>query len=304
MKNKNPKILILIGAPGAGKTTFAKYFLRTEENWMRVNRDDFRSMHFSQTNMSEIEESMITTMIDGSIEALLMRNYNVIVDATHCKLDYINHYILKFSNLADIQFKVFDLAINELKERCKKREDNGKHIPIRVIEKYYNELAILKDIFDFKTIYKTEKIQAIKQQNNELPKAIICDLDGTLSLLNGRNPYDASACDKDLLNEPVAKVLKLFYANNYQIILLSGREDKYKDATLRFLKNHNIPYNALHMRKTDDTRKDSIIKKQIFINEIAAKYYIEFILDDRNQVVDMWRNELELPCFQVYYGNF
>jgi len=27
-------------------------------------------------------------------------------------------------------------------------------------------------------------------------------------------------------------------------------------------------------------------------------------LDDRNQVVDMWRRELALPCFQVNYGDF
>ena len=39
------KLLILVGAPGSGKSTFARYFLRTEDNWVRVNRDDFRLMH-------------------------------------------------------------------------------------------------------------------------------------------------------------------------------------------------------------------------------------------------------------------
>jgi hypothetical protein len=58
------------------------------------------------------------------------------------------------------------------------------------------------------------------------------------------------------------------------------------------------------MRITSDNRKDSIIKKEIFAEHIQDKYYIEFVLDDRNQVVDMWRNELKLPCFQVYYGDF
>ena len=40
------KLLILVGAPGSGKSTFARYFLRTEDNWIRVNRDDFRLMQF------------------------------------------------------------------------------------------------------------------------------------------------------------------------------------------------------------------------------------------------------------------
>jgi len=58
------------------------------------------------------------------------------------------------------------------------------------------------------------------------------------------------------------------------------------------------------MRKEDDMRKDAIIKRELFDNFIEGKYQIEFVLDDRNQVVDLWRNELKLSCFQVYYGDF
>jgi hypothetical protein len=32
-----------------------------------------------------------------------------------------------------------------------------------------------------------------------LPLAILCDLDGTLAHLNGRNSYDASSCNEDIL---------------------------------------------------------------------------------------------------------
>ena len=44
-----------------------------------------------------------------------------------------------------------------------------------------------------------------------LPNAIICDLDGTLALLNGRNPYDASLCEDVIPNIPVVETLKLYY---------------------------------------------------------------------------------------------
>ena len=37
---------------------------------------------------------------------------------------------------------------------------------------------------------------------------------------------------------------------------------------------------------------------------IKNKFREEFILDDRDQVVQMWREDLKLKCFQVNYGNF
>ena len=303
---KTPEIKILIGATGSGKTTFAKYWIRTEPNWMRVCRDDFRLMHFNNSNLTFDEENRISDMIDGSIKALIDKGVNVLIDATHCKAEYINGYIKKYNKKATISFQVFDVNLDELKFRCKDRfEKTGKHIPVSVIEKYYKQLQHLKGSFDF----STRKVIAAPEnkivfQNAILQKAIICDLDGTLALMNGRNPFDASKCDEDLLNEPVANTLINYKKLGYSIILLSGREEKFREPTLHFLTKHSIEFDSLLMRKTSDSRKDSIIKKEIFDAEIRGKYFVEFVLDDRNQVVDMWRNELQLTCFQVYYGDF
>lgn len=41
------------------------------------------------------------------------------------------------------------------------------------------------------------------------------------------------------------------------------------------------------MRKTGDSRKDFLIKKEIYENELKDKYNILAIFDDRQQVVDM-----------------
>lgn len=142
------------------------------------------------------------------------------------------------------------------------------------------------------------------EQNPDLPKAIICDLDGTLALMNGRNPFDASSCDNDLIHHPVANLLRNYKTLGYKILLVSGREDLYKEPTLRFLEKHAIAFDDLLMRKAKDYRKDSIIKTEIYENFIKGNYFIEFVLDDRNQVVDTWRRELKLPCFQVFYGDF
>lgn len=129
-------------------------------------------------------------------------------------------------------------------------------------------------------------------------KIVICDLDGTLALLNGRNPYDASTCENDLLNEVVADIIK-----ERNVILVSGREDKFRVQTELFLAKHGIKYMNLFMRKQGDFRKDSVIKREIYEQHIKDKYEVHFVLDDRNQVVQLWR-ELGLKCLQVADGNF
>ena len=57
------------------------------------------------------------------------------------------------------------------------------------------------------------------------------------------------------------------------------------------------------MRKEGDHRRDSIVKKEIYDTLIKDEFDVEFVLDDRQQVVDMWR-EIGLKCLQVAEGNF
>lgn len=143
-------------------------------------------------------------------------------------------------------------------------------------------------------------------------KAIICDLDGTLCLFrHHRGPYDASRCDQDLPNVPVLTIVNTMYRNHgYELIFVSGREDKYREQTVRWLNKHvaspevliDINGHLLFMRKTDDNRKDSIIKQEIY-DRIKDHFDIQFVLDDRDQVVEMWRLN-GLTCLQVAPGNF
>lgn len=297
---KTPTITILIGCPASGKSTYAEWIIKTEARTMRVSRDEIRFSQYQQV-MEQDAEAMISKMVNEQVKTLLRNGWNVLLDNCHTKWEYIENHIKEFNSLAHIEFKVFDLPLEELFVRNKKRT---RIVPKKVIEKMFFQLQNLKEKFDFKPIKKVTKELKYAPQNTNLPKAIICDLDGTLALMNGRNPFDASKCNEDLLNEPVGNLLVNYKKMGFNIILLSGREDKYKAPTLQFLAKHSIDFDLLLMRKSNDSRKDSIIKKEIFEAEIKDKYFIEFVLDDRNQVVDLWRNDLKLPCFQVYYGDF
>ncbi len=297
---KTPTLTILIGSPASGKSTYAEWIVRTEPKTMRISRDEIRFAQF-QDQMDAPTEGMITKIINEQTRTLLSNGWNVILDNCNTKWDYIKEPIAHFKELANIEFKLFELPLEELYER---NENRSRKVPKKVIENMYYQLQGLKQKFDFKPIKREKKELEYCQQDTSLPKAIICDLDGTLALMNGRNPFDATNCDQDLLNEPVSNLLKNYKKLGYKILLVSGREDKYKEPTLRFLATHEIEFDDLIMRKSRDSRKDSVVKTEIYNSHIKDNYFIEFVLDDRNQVVDTWRNDLKLPCFQVYYGDF
>jgi hypothetical protein len=158
-------------------------------------------------------------------------------------------------------------------------------------------------------------------QDPNAKKAIICDLDGCLSLFNVRHkdgtievrcpgahirdPYNCHNCDKDTVNKSVATVVDAMFRDGFSILFCSGREDIYRNQTEIFLKDNlpSIEY-KLFMRKEHDQRKDSIVKEEIFNEHIRPNYNCLYVLDDRSSVVKMWRETLGLTCFQVAPGDF
>ena len=135
-------------------------------------------------------------------------------------------------------------------------------------------------------------------------KAIICDIDGTLAHMQDRDPYDYDKVDTDVVDKTIKNILRVFYGNSdYAILIVSGREDTCKDKTIGWLSKNYVMYDELFMRKHGDYRPDEVIKKEIYDKHIKDKYDVEFVLDDRNKVVKMWRG-IGLKCLQVAEGDF
>lgn len=145
----------------------------------------------------------------------------------------------------------------------------------------------------------------LEQTQNMKMKAIIVDIDGTIALHNNRGPFEYDKCDTDTPNKPIIEIVKKFQADKYlRIIYLSGREDSCMEKTRAWITKHTGQQpQLLFMRKTGDHRKDSIIKKEIYEAQIKPHHKVIFVLDDRNQVVEMWRQE-GLTCLQVADGDF
>lgn len=133
--------------------------------------------------------------------------------------------------------------------------------------------------------------------DHSLPNACIFDLDGTLAILNGRDPYDASVCHTDEVNEPVRKLINS-YDNR---IACTGRPEQYREATEAWLASIGVEATELHMRQVQGT-PDSIVKYEMF-TDIQTRYDVELIVEDRSSVVRMWRS-IGVPTWQVAPGDF
>ena len=57
------------------------------------------------------------------------------------------------------------------------------------------------------------------------------------------------------------------------------------------------------MRSRGDKRPDQVIKKEIYDKYIKDKFNVLCVFEDRDKVVEMWRDE-GLLCNQVYYEDF
>ncbi len=298
---KTPKLLILVGCPCSGKSTFAEYYSKFNDVF-RVNRDELRQMLQFKEHLDPQDEGLLSRMVESLVETALKKGRNVLIDNTHTKKEFIMQLVERFSPFADIEFKILDVELEELLRRNALRE---RKVPVSVIKDMYQRLQKLKENFDFSPIPKTGvpiNSNALVQ-NMALPKAILCDLDGTLALTKGRNMFRPSEEEMyaDTLNEPVAQALKGM-AENHKIIFLSGREDLYFDICQKWIKEKaQIIDFELFMRKKDDSRKDNIIKEEILVNEIMNRYNVIGVFDDRMQVCRMWY-EKGIFCFNVNQG--
>lgn len=291
------KVLILKGLPASGKSTFARKLLDENKGaWKRLNKDEIRLMLDNSHHTTE-NEKFVEKVRDMMMIEALKAGKHVVIDDTNLSdrpVERITQVVQKYAkdngDQVKIEIKQMETTLEESLERDEKRD---KKVGRNVIMNMYKQ-HILKD----------ERGPHYLSQDETLPPAILCDLDGTLAIIHNRSPFEALKVENDLLNKPIAEIVKQYYELGVKIIFMSGREELARKPTLNWLKFHNIPFHELYMRNTGDSRKDSIVKKELFETHILGKYFVKFVLDDRNQVVDLWRLELGLPCLQVNYGDF
>jgi predicted kinase len=276
-----------LGLPGSGKSTWAnKEVLGSGGNIKRVNKDDMRAM-IDASKWSGNNEKHILAIRDLIIKYYLSKGMTVIVDDTNLDPKHVTTLKQIAKDLSvNFETKSFlDVPLETCIERDLNRDNSVGEAVIRTMYNRYIKPAPVR----YKAPYGK-------------PRAIMCDIDGTIAHMGERSPYDWHKVGTDNPDKTIIDLLRHY--NDHVVILLSGRDSTCRQETVQWLSENRVPFHELYMRSEGDNRKDNIIKRELFDTYIRDNFVVDFVLDDRNQVVDMWRNELGLKVLQVAEGNF
>jgi len=145
------KIIMLIGAPASGKSTYAQK-LAAEYNAVILSTDKIRAALYGkesiQGNWSDIE-AILYKDIKNAIKA----NKNIILDSTHYKKEYRAKIIKNFSKYSEFSAYYFNYPFNIVYDRNIKRP---RKVPFNVLAAIYKELRAAPPLLSegFKSIKK------------------------------------------------------------------------------------------------------------------------------------------------------
>jgi hypothetical protein len=130
--------------------------------------------------------------------------------------------------------------------------------------------------------------------DNDIRSCVVLDIDGVLADVRHRlrfvavTPKNWDAFFASAPQDPLLEVGARFAreaASSYDIVYLTGRPERTRDDTLRWLENNNLPAGRLIMRREGD-RRPALLTKTQALRRLTQEQRVELVLDDDPAVVD------------------
>lgn len=132
----------------------------------------------------------------------------------------------------------------------------------------------------------------------------IADGDHRVHLIEGMPPNERKWDEfhaQAHLDKPFPDVLALcqLLGEIYNIAILTGRPEEKRFETISWLHTYGVPFRELHMRPSKDYRPDTEFKGEFYTKHFASRCRrVVGIFEDRDKLVEMWREKFNLTCYQ------
>ena len=131
-----PEIIIFVGIPNSGKTTFRKKFEHISH--AILCRDDVRDSLFKDYRYTKNNEDKVTRIINADFDILTRFKSNIIIDQTNCKTSYIDEWLKRIPEGYVVKIKFFDIPLWQAHVRNILRWVKcGKWIPLKIMNQMY-----------------------------------------------------------------------------------------------------------------------------------------------------------------------
>lgn len=138
---------------------------------------------------------------------------------------------------------------------------------------------------------------------------VLVDIDHTLSDAFHRDPmigtvswdeYHAAAHKDDPAHD-MGMIIRALMIQRLTVVGLTGRPEKWRDLTVRWLIKHELPLDDLLMRPDDDYRKAGLVKLDLVRKTYGGEWHekVLCIIDDHEGVIETFRGE-NITCLQIF----
>jgi predicted kinase len=336
------KMILTLGLPASGKTTWANQYVAENPNTVIVCRDDIRAELFSPKVASYrgdlklfviLNQQQIKTLenqgkVNYNGTTLKKSDFKITTDVSEFRWRDYRFTTAKEKRVTAIQEQRITEAMNNKQDIIIADTNLNPKVQVHLnaIAKSNNYEVSMQD---FTSVPVVECIRRDERRDNSvgrgvilgmferyickeapahdpnLPNAVVFDMDGTICHMNGkRSPFEWNKVLVDDPDEHVLEILGMYKNLGYQIIIFTARDGVCKDLCAQWLVENGVPYDLLVTRKENDMRKDYTAKQEMYEENLQGNYNIRAVFDDREQVVlDVWRRN-GFKCMQVANGCF